>query len=82
MWHAPGVFVERAQNEEAWFSEDWYVKIHVLEFASGLCDGGRNFSAGSLSVGEWIINEEFFDAKQEALQMHEPVLNTTGQYVG
>ena len=35
-----------------------------------------------LSMGEWIINEEFFDAEQEALQMHEPVLNTTGQYVG
>ena len=47
-----------------------------------LAMGAETSRQASLSFGEWIINEEFFDAKQEALQMHEPVLNTTGQYVG
>ena len=44
--------------------------------------GAETSRQALLSFGEWVINEEFFDAKQEALQMHEPVLNTTGQHVG
>ena len=33
----------------------------------------------TLSVDEWITKKEFFDAQHEALQLHEPELNTTDE---
>ena len=73
--------VERVRHKEACLRSPVF-EVTIQDPCFGIClqhpVEDANHRLPSLSVDEWITEQEFFAAKNEALQSHELRLNTKG----